>query len=100
MLLQADGGVVTPSELLDAVWEDPFDRSRSVVKVVVFALRRKLGLPPVIHTDAGLGYRIGRHKIGAAAMSDRRKSSLAVEFSHPAGDDHRRRRSSRPGSAC
>ncbi len=59
VLLEADGGVVTPSELLDAVWEDPFDRSRSVVKVVVFALRRKLGLPPVIHTDAGLGYRIG-----------------------------------------
>jgi len=59
VLLEADGGIVTPSELLDAVWEDPFDRSRSLVKVVVFALRRKLGLPPVIHTDAGLGYRIG-----------------------------------------
>ncbi len=59
VLLQADGGVVTTSELLDEVWEDPLDRSRSIVKVVIFALRRKLGLPPVIHTDAGFGYRIG-----------------------------------------
>ena len=59
VLLEADGGVVTPSELLDEVWEESFDRSRGVVKVVIFALRRKLGLPPVIHTDAGLGYRIG-----------------------------------------
>jgi len=59
VLLQADGGVVTTSELLDEVWEEPLDRSRSIVKVVIFALRRKLGLPPVIHTDAGFGYRIG-----------------------------------------
>jgi DNA-binding response OmpR family regulator len=59
VLLQADGGVVTTSELLDEVWEDPLDRSRSIVKVVIFALRRKLGLPQVIHTDAGFGYRIG-----------------------------------------
>ena len=57
-LLEADGGVRTPTDLLDAVWEDPFDTSRGVVKVVVFSLRRKLGDPPVISTEAGHGYRI------------------------------------------
>lgn len=57
-LLEADGGVLTPTDLLDAVWEDPFDTSRGVVKVVVFSLRRKLGDPPVISTEAGHGYRI------------------------------------------
>ncbi|WP_029136233.1 response regulator transcription factor [Nakamurella lactea] len=58
-LLEADGGALSPTELLDEVWEDPFDRSRGVVKVVVFSLRRKLGNPPVIQTEVGHGYRIG-----------------------------------------
>ncbi len=57
-LLEADGGVLTPTRLLDEVWDDPFDRTRGVVKVVVHSLRRKLGDPPVIHTEAGHGYRI------------------------------------------
>ncbi|MET3808743.1 DNA-binding response OmpR family regulator [Nakamurella sp. UYEF19] len=59
VLLEADGGIVAPAELLDRIWEDPFDRSRAVVKAVVFALRRKLGEPPVIGTEPGHGYRIG-----------------------------------------
>jgi len=59
VLLEADGGIVTPTDLLDQVWEDPFDRSRGVVKAVVFALRRKLGNPQVIGTEPGHGYRIG-----------------------------------------
>lgn len=58
-LLEADGGALTPTDLLDEVWDDPFDRSRGVVKVVVFSLRRKLGNPPVIQTEVGHGYRIG-----------------------------------------
>jgi len=58
VLLESRGGVVTPAELLDQVWTDD-DRSRGVVKVVVHALRRKLGEPSVIVTEAGLGYRLG-----------------------------------------
>lgn len=57
-LLEADGGVLTPVRLLDEVWDDPFDRTQGVVKVVVHSLRRKLGDPPVLHTEAGHGYRI------------------------------------------
>lgn len=59
VLLAADGGVVSPTELLDEVWEEPDERTRGVVKVVVFSLRRKLGNPQVISTQAGFGYRIG-----------------------------------------
>ncbi|GAB3766261.1 response regulator transcription factor [Microlunatus parietis] len=59
VLLESAGGVVTPAELLDQVWTDDGERSRSVVKVVVHALRRKLGEPSVIITESGLGYRMG-----------------------------------------
>ncbi len=59
VLLESAGGVVTSAELLDQVWTEDGDRSRGVVKVVVHALRRKLGEPSVIITEAGFGYRMG-----------------------------------------
>jgi len=58
-LLCADGGHVTADELLADVWETGSDRTRSVVKLTIHTLRRKLGHPDVIHTSPGLGYRIG-----------------------------------------
>lgn len=58
-LLAADGGYVSADELLDEVWEEPDDRTRGVVKIVVHTLRRKLGSPPVIHSASGYGYRVG-----------------------------------------
>lgn len=58
LLLQADGGFVAVDELLDAVWDGRFNRDRAVVKVVVYAIRGKLGLPSVIESAPGLGYRI------------------------------------------
>jgi DNA-binding response OmpR family regulator len=57
-LLAADGAFRTATNLLDAVWDDPFDRSTDVVKVVIHGLRRKLGRDEVIETVAGFGYRI------------------------------------------
>jgi two-component system, OmpR family, response regulator VanR len=57
-LLEADGAVVSPEELLERVWDanaDPFTNS---VRMTVMTLRRKLGDPPVIHTVAGAGYRL------------------------------------------
>ena len=57
-LLAADGGYVTVDELLDEVWEEPGERTRGVVKIVVHTLRRKLGEPVAIDSAAGLGYRI------------------------------------------
>lgn len=57
-LLVADGAFRTTTSLLDAVWDDPFDRSTDVVKVVIHGLRRKLGDPDLIETVPGFGYRI------------------------------------------
>lgn len=57
-LLRADGAVLTADRLLDTVWEDPDERTRGVVKVVVYQLRRKLGFPGVIGHEPGFGYRI------------------------------------------
>lgn len=57
-LLAADGGWVTPEELLMSAWEDPGGRDRSVVKVAVRSLRLRLGPPPVVQSAVGHGYRI------------------------------------------
>ncbi len=59
VLLSARGGYVTADGLLCEVWESSAERTRSVVKLTVHTLRRKLGDPDVIHTSPGLGYRIG-----------------------------------------
>lgn len=58
LLLRAEGGYVSADELLDAVWDGRFNRDRAVVKVVVYALRGKLGLPQVIESAPGFGYRV------------------------------------------
>lgn len=57
-LVRADGGFRTVEQLLDTVWEDPDERTRGVVKVVVYQLRRKLGFPGVVGYEPGFGYRI------------------------------------------
>ncbi|WP_136056976.1 response regulator transcription factor [Microbacterium sp. K24] len=58
-LLAAEGGYVSSDDLLDEVWDEPLERTRGVVKIVVHTLRRKLGEPAVIQSAAGHGYRMG-----------------------------------------
>ncbi|WP_341946793.1 response regulator transcription factor [Microbacterium sp. LWH11-1.2] len=58
-LLAAEGGFVSSDDLLDEVWDEPLERTRGVVKIVVHTLRRKLGAPAVIQSAAGHGYRMG-----------------------------------------
>ena len=58
-LLAAEGGYVSSDDLLDEVWDEPLERTRGVVKIVVHTLRRKLGAPAVIQSAAGHGYRMG-----------------------------------------
>jgi DNA-binding response OmpR family regulator len=58
-LLVADGGFLSADELLDEVWDEPLERTRGVVKIVVHTLRRKLGGPGIIQSASGLGYRMG-----------------------------------------
>lgn len=58
-LLAAEGGYVSADDLLDEVWDEPRERTRGVVKIVVHTLRRKLGAPEIIESAAGHGYRMG-----------------------------------------
>ena len=59
-LARADGGFVSVDRLLYHVWDDPHERTRGVVKVTVYSLRQKLGLPSPVEFQAGHGYRMVR----------------------------------------
>ena len=59
-LARAAGRCVTRAELLAAVWRLRFDPGTNVIEVHVSRLRDKLGrgLPPMLHTEKGRGYRL------------------------------------------
>ncbi|HEV7712241.1 MAG TPA: response regulator transcription factor [Asanoa sp.] len=58
MLTAADGAVVSAEELLEHVWDAHADPFSNVVSVTLTRLRRKLGMPPLIETVVGRGYRL------------------------------------------
>jgi two-component system response regulator VanR len=58
VLVAADGGVVSPEELLERAWDQNADPFTNAVRITVSALRKRLGEPPIIATVAGAGYRI------------------------------------------
>ncbi|WP_327097889.1 response regulator transcription factor [Nocardia vinacea] len=57
-LLRADGGVVSAEQLLEKAWDENIDPFTGVVRYTIMMVRRKLGDPPVIETEAGVGYRV------------------------------------------
>ncbi len=57
-LIEADGAVVTPEQLLERVWDENVDPFTNTVRMTIMTLRRKLGDPPLIETVVGAGYRI------------------------------------------
>jgi two-component system response regulator VanR len=57
-LLEAQGAVVTPEELLERAWDEQVDPLTNSVRMVVMTLRRKLGEPQAIVTVPGAGYRL------------------------------------------
>lgn len=57
-LLHAEGGVVSAEHLLEKAWDENIDPFTGVVRYTIMMLRRKLGDPPVIETEPGVGYRI------------------------------------------
>jgi two-component system response regulator VanR len=57
-LLEAQGAVVTPEELLERAWDEQLDPLSNTVRMTVMTLRRKLGDPPLIQTVRGSGYRV------------------------------------------
>jgi DNA-binding response OmpR family regulator len=58
VLLRAEGTVVSPETLLERVWDEHVDPFTNTVRVTVMNLRRKLGMPAVIETVIGTGYRL------------------------------------------
>jgi DNA-binding response OmpR family regulator len=57
-LLRADGGTVSAEQLLEKAWDENADPFTNAVRITIFKLRRKLGDPPVVLTEPGVGYRI------------------------------------------
>ncbi|HEU4349420.1 MAG TPA: response regulator transcription factor [Actinoplanes sp.] len=57
-LLRADGTAVSAEQLLEKAWDENADPFTHAVRMTILKLRRKLGDPPVLMTDPGVGYRI------------------------------------------
>jgi DNA-binding response OmpR family regulator len=57
-LLRADGAAVSAEQLLEKAWDENADPFTHVVRMTILKLRRKLGDPPVVLTEQGVGYRI------------------------------------------
>ena len=62
MFLRNSGQVLTRTMIFETVWGYNFDPGTNLIDVHIRALRRKLeapGLPPLLHTVRGTGYRLG-----------------------------------------
>ena len=57
-LLRAAPAVLSTEELLEQVWDENADPFTNAVFLTLSRLRRKLGQPPTIETQPGVGYRI------------------------------------------
>jgi DNA-binding response OmpR family regulator len=57
-LLRADGTAVSAETLLEKAWDEHADPFTHTVRMTILKLRRKLGDPPVVLTEPGVGYRI------------------------------------------
>ena len=57
-LLRAEGAPVSAEHLLEKAWDEHADPFTHTVRMTILKLRRKLGDPPVVLTDPGVGYRI------------------------------------------
>ncbi|MEV0645454.1 response regulator transcription factor [Phytomonospora sp. NPDC050363] len=57
-LLRADGAAVSAEQLLEKAWDENADPFTTAVRITVHKLRRKLGEPPIVLTEPGVGYRI------------------------------------------
>lgn len=56
VLMAAGGGVISTEDLLAEAWDEYADPFTNSPRVTVSHLRRKLGLPWIVHTIPGAGY--------------------------------------------
>ena len=66
VLMREPGRVFTRTELCERVWEREHDYDMKLVEVFVGRLRKKLGMPPLIHTIRHVGYTIREAETPAA----------------------------------
>ncbi len=61
-LAKADGEVISRKEILERVWDMPFDPGTNLLDVHIGRLRKKMGRRggDLIQTERGKGYRLGR----------------------------------------
>ncbi|MCP2327103.1 DNA-binding response OmpR family regulator [Hamadaea flava] len=57
-LLRADGAPVSAEQLLEKAWDENADPFTHSIRMIILKLRRKLGEPPIVLTDPGVGYRV------------------------------------------
>jgi two-component system response regulator VanR len=58
VLVAAEGGVVSAEDLLERAWDENADPFTNAVRITVSGLRKRLGVPWVIATVPGVGYRV------------------------------------------
>jgi DNA-binding response OmpR family regulator len=56
--MRATPAVLSAEDLLEQVWDEHANPFTNAVFLTISRLRRKLGEPPVIETQTGVGYRI------------------------------------------
>jgi DNA-binding response OmpR family regulator len=59
VLMREPGRAFTRTELCERVWEHEHEYDTKLVEVFIGRLRRKIGLPPLIHTVRHVGYTMG-----------------------------------------
>lgn len=58
MLLEAEGAPVDTERLAREIWHTDTDDAKNLIKATIYTLRGKIGVPDLIETVAGQGYRI------------------------------------------
>jgi two-component system, OmpR family, response regulator VanR len=71
VLVSAEGGVVSAEELLKRAWDEHADPFTNAVRIIVSALRKRLGEPSIIATVPGVGYRIDTQRDTGPERADR-----------------------------
>jgi two-component system sensor histidine kinase VanS len=83
VLMEAQGGVVSAESLLERAWDENADPFSNAVRITISSLRKRLRDPWLVHTVAGVGYRIGDP---TAAPDATNSTSRMPRPQHPRGD--------------
>ncbi|MFS4507537.1 response regulator transcription factor [Clavibacter sp. Sh2141] len=82
VLLQARGGVISAETLLERAWDENADPFTNAVRITISSLRKRLGDPWLIHTVAGVGYRLDAPDAGPRGTGAGTEAGAGAD--HPA----------------